>query len=509
MHIKTKKEFNMFHLMDKYEDEFKLKRILTSFYNRVSSEVNVKHFFMDLSLEKMLQDVDHYNQFILDKPDRIYTAEPSQTADSSTQIGSSSFKEICHHLVEVLKEEAIQEEDIPRFVTDVMEIVEESKAESSDRISTVYEAETLNYEHLVEILAKARTKAELDEENVLTVRVSGVQVPINIKINKKHQYLLIFGKVECKTHDQKALDEIINKANIVVIGEKTIFEEGNKISGKSHNLKVVESFDQINFESGDKFFLDISNGKNHKYKLSECSKESGESVLDSLNLALDLAKENKIDAINFGPFNKTSLKLGGNKFSDELHLMAEKLEVKNFFCEFNVVDNFWTARVTSHIPISEVPSHIKKEKIIKPIKLINEAMKLNGVKKPRVAVQALNPHAEFGTEEKDEIIPAIEEAKKLGINADGPLPCDTSFITAYKNKNHDCIVGMYHDALQSGLKAFGFDRGVTVQGGLPVPITTPAHGTAFDIAGKNEANLEPTLNSFKIALTMAENKNKA
>ena len=117
-------------------------------------------------------------------------------------------------------------------------------------------------------------------------------------------------------------------------------------------------------------------------------------------------------------------------------------------------------------------------------------------------------HAEFGNEEKDEIIPAIEEAKKLGINADGPLPCDTSFITAYKNKNHDCIVGMYHDALQSGLKAFGFDRGVTVQGGLPVPITTPAHGTAFDIAGKNEANLEPTLNSFKIALTMAENKNK-
>ena len=133
-------------------------------------------------------------------------------------------------------------------------------------------------------------------------------------------------------------------------------------------------------------------------------------------------------------------------------------------------------------------------------------MKLSGVKNPRVAVQALNPHAEFGTEEKDEIIPAIELAKSLGINADGPLPCDTSFITAFKNKNYDCIVGMYHDALQSGLKAFGFDRGVTVQGGLPVPITTPAHGTAFDIAGKNEANLEPTLNSFKIALTMAENK---
>ena len=302
-------------------------------------------------------------------------------------------------------------------------------------------------------------------------------------------------------------EEITNKANIIIIGEKNILESGNKISGITHNLNFVENFDSIDFAKDNKFFLDISEGKNYNYKLSECSKEAGESVLASLNLALDLAKENKIHAINFGPFNKTSLKLGGNKYSDELHLMAEKLEVKNFFCEFNVIDNFWTARVSSHIPIKEVPEHVKKEKIIKPIKLINEAMKLNGIKSPRVAVQALNPHAEFGTEEKEEIIPAIEEAKKLGINADGPLPCDTSFITAYKDGNHDCIVGMYHDALQSGLKAFGFDRGVTVQGGLPLPITTPAHGTAFDIAGKNVANLEPTLNSFKIALTMAENKN--
>tara|TARA_B100001250_G_scaffold296515_1_gene258065 strand:+ start:21 stop:1016 length:996 start_codon:yes stop_codon:yes gene_type:complete len=302
--------------------------------------------------------------------------------------------------------------------------------------------------------------------------------------------------------------EVTNKANIVVIGEKKILEDGNKISGNSQNLKFVNNFDEINFDEGNKFFLDISKGKNYDYKLSECSKESGESVLAALNLALELAKKNKIHAINFGPFNKTSLKLGGNEHSDELHLMAEKLDVKDFFCEFNVIDNFWTARVTSHIPIKEVHNHIKKEKIIQPIKLINEAMKLNGIKSPRVAVQALNPHAEFGTEENEEIIPAIEEAKKLGINADGPLPCDTSFITAYKNKNHDCIVGMYHDALQSGLKAFGFDRGVTVQGGLPLPITTPAHGTAFDIAGKNRANLEPTLNSFKIALTMAKNKNK-
>jgi len=297
----------------------------------------------------------------------------------------------------------------------------------------------------------------------------------------------------------------LNQANIIVIGEKNILENGNKITGNSHNLNFVEKFEEINFEKGNKFFLDISKDKNINYKLSECSAESGETVLNALNYALDLTKSNKIHAINFAPYNKTSMKLAGSKYEDELHLMADKLEVKDFFCEFNVIDNFWTARVTSHMPLKDVPNHIKKENILKPIKLINKTMKLYGIKNPRVAVQALNPHAEFGIEEKNEIIPAIEEAKKMGINADGPLPIDTSFITAFKNKKHDCIVGMYHDALQSGLKAFGFDRGVTVQGGMPIPITTPAHGTAFDIAGKNVANLEPTIQSFKIALNISNN----
>jgi len=326
--------------------------------------------------------------------------------------------------------------------------------------------------------------------------------------NKKRNIAILLGdpsgigpELVSKLLSQNELDQ----ANIIVIGEKNILENGNKITGNSHNLNFVEKFEEINFEKGNKFFLDISKGKNINYKLSECSAESGETVLNALNYALDLTKSNKIHAINFAPYNKTSMKLAGSKYEDELHLMADKLEVKDYFCEFNVVDNFWTARVTSHMPLKDVPNHIKKENILKPIKLINKTMKLNGIKNPRIAVQALNPHAEFGTEEKDEIIPAIEEAKKNGMNVDGPLPCDTSFITAFKNKNHDCIVGMYHDALQSGLKAFGFDRGVTVQGGLPIPITTPAHGTAFDIVGKNIANIKPTIESFKIALKLSEN----
>jgi 4-hydroxy-L-threonine phosphate dehydrogenase PdxA len=298
-------------------------------------------------------------------------------------------------------------------------------------------------------------------------------------------------------------ENITNEANIVIIGEKKILEEGEKITGKKINVQFVEKFEHIKFDDSTKFFLDISKGTNRVYKRSEVSAESGQSVLEALDIAMDLAKNKKIHAINFGPFNKTSLIKGGCKYNDEHDFMQNKLEVKDFCCELNVVDNFWTARVTSHIPIKEVAINITKENILKPIKLLDKTLKMSGVKNPRIAVQALNPHGEFGTEEKDEIIPAIEEAKKMGINADGPLPCDTSFITAFKNKNHDCIVGMYHDGLQCGLKAFGFDRGVTVSGGLAIPVTTPAHGTAFDITGRNTANLEPTINSFKLAFKMS------
>lgn len=297
-------------------------------------------------------------------------------------------------------------------------------------------------------------------------------------------------------------EDISNEANVVVIGEKKILEDGENTSGKKVDLKFVTDFNEVKFDDKTKFFLDISKGTNRTYKHGEVSAESGKSVLEAMDYALDLAKEKKIDAINFGPMNKTSLMMGGCQYNDEHDFMQNKLEMKEFCCEFNVVDNFWTARVTSHIPIKEVPENITKENILKPIKLLDQTLKMSGIKNPRIAVQALNPHAEFGTEEKDEIIPAIEEAKKMGINADGPLPCDTSFITAFKNKNHDCIVGMYHDALQCGLKAFGFDRGVTVSGGLTVPVTTPAHGTAFDIVGTNTANLEPTINSFKLAVKM-------
>ena len=288
---------------------------------------------------------------------------------------------------------------------------------------------------------------------------------------------------------------ILKKINIIIIGEKSIFDQHLTKQKNRKNIKFINNFDQIEFKNTNKIFFDITKRK-VRYPIGKANTKSGISVLNSIDIAVDLYNKKKIDGINFAPFNKTSLDLAGMKFKDELHYFKNKFKIKSYVCELNVLDNFWTARVTSHIPLKDVAKNITIKNIIEPIKLVNKYLKKNGLKNPKVGVQALNPHAEFGNEEKKIIIPAINKARKMKIKVFGPLPCDTSFVVAYKNKNHDCMVGMYHDALQSGLKAFGFDRGVTVQGGLTVPVTTTAHGSAFAIAGKNQANLDPILNSL-------------
>jgi len=126
---------------------------------------------------------------------------------------------------------------------------------------------------------------------------------------------------------------------------------------------------------------------------------------------------------------------------------------------------------------------------------------------PRLAVCALNPHngenGSFGRQEIDAIAPAVAVAREQGIDVEGPFPCDTIFL---KRNKYDGIVTMYHDQGQIALKLLSFEGGVTVQGGLPVVISTPAHGTAFDIAGQNLASVASTQSAFDIAVTMASRR---
>jgi 4-hydroxy-L-threonine phosphate dehydrogenase PdxA len=131
----------------------------------------------------------------------------------------------------------------------------------------------------------------------------------------------------------------------------------------------------------------------------------------------------------------------------------------------------------------------------------------SGIDAPRLGVCALNPHngenGAFGRQEIDAIRPAVEASRANGIDVQGPFPCDTIFL---KRQHFDGIVTMYHDQGQIAMKLLSFDGGVTVQGGLPLPIATPAHGTAFDIAGKNLAAVASTQNAFDLAVTMAERR---
>ena len=203
----------MFKLLEKYEDDKLLKRILKKLYDKVHSEVSMQHFFMDLALDEMLSDVDRFNKFLLDRPEKVYTDSPNQTAESANQVGFATFKEICHELVEILKEERVEEGDIPTLVTEIMEIVEESKAQASDRISTVFEVANISYDHLIETFTDAKIKAEFDEENNLCIRISGIQTPIYLRFNKKHEYLLLFGKVPLENNDPNALNKLVDVIN--------------------------------------------------------------------------------------------------------------------------------------------------------------------------------------------------------------------------------------------------------------------------------------------------------
>ena len=229
-------------------------------------------------------------------------------------------------------------------------------------------------------------------------------------------------------------------------------------------------------------------------------------MLAGLARCAALASAGEADAIVFAPLNKQALKLGGLTHPDEQHLFAELLDARGYTVELNVIDRLWTSRVTSHIPLKDVAQTITAERVTDAVRVIDRGLKQGGLARPRIGVAGLNPHAgeggTLGREEIEVIGPGIEQAKAEGVDARGPFPADTIFVAAQRGE-FDAVVTMYHDQGQIAMKLMGFDRGVTVLGGLPVPITTCAHGTAYDIVGRNAANPGPLANAFALAIQMA------
>lgn len=302
-----------------------------------------------------------------------------------------------------------------------------------------------------------------------------------------------------------AQDRLWPHCRPILIGDARVLAQGMLIAGVSFPVTIVDSVAAATWDQGVPI-LDTGDLSPDDYELGTISKISGKATGDTLVTALRLAQQGAIDGFVYAPLNKGALKYGGYQFEDEQKLFAHYLGWKEPCGEMNVLKNLWTSRVTSHIPLSEVSAHLSFDAILRAVRLADQTLKRAGFEAPRIAVAAVNPHAGegglCGREEVEVIVPAVEAAKKEGVSALGPYSADTIFINAFKG-DYDAVVTMFHDQGQIAMKLMGFQFGVTVAAGLPLAITTPAHGTAFDIVGKGAASPDATEQAVIIAARMA------
>ena len=284
------------------------------------------------------------------------------------------------------------------------------------------------------------------------------------------------------------------RADIRLIASRKVMQEGMRAAGCRLDLEPLlvpwAGLDEEGFERG------VAGAKNGRFMLA------------GLRKGVDLCRAGSADAICFAPLNKAALRAGGMDHPDELHWFTEVLGFRGTAVELNVLEGLWTSRVTSHVALSEVSALITKEKVAEMVELITGSLRRAGKAQPRIVVCGLNPHngdhGAYGREEIDVIGPGVELARSRGFAADGPFPADTVFVRATRKEGgYDGVVTMYHDQGQIAMKLMGFERGVTLHGGLPVPVATSASGSAFDIAGQGIARIEGLQHAFDLCVRMA------
>ena len=291
--------------------------------------------------------------------------------------------------------------------------------------------------------------------------------------------------------------------DIVVVGDRHVIARGEAATGISLNLERVDEPGSV---SGDGIaYLATDTISAQDIQTGEVCADCGRSCIQLLGQCLDLAQNKTIDGFMFCPMNKASLHAAKLGTEDEMQWIKKYLEFDGDCGEINALDGLWTSRVTSHVPLREVAGRIDGVSIERAIRLLVTSLKSAGIFEPKVSVCGLNPHAgdggNIGSEEIDIIAPAVQAANAAGYPCDGPWPADTIFVRASRGGT-DGIVTMYHDQGQIAMKLMGFERGVTILGGLPVKITTPAHGTAFDIAGQGVADVRATRAALSTLLAL-------
>jgi len=303
--------------------------------------------------------------------------------------------------------------------------------------------------------------------------------------------------------------EIQVVANCLVIGDKKSMRQALKIA-KIQNTEInpIKKVSEAKFRRGSIDVLDLKNVEVSRLKIGQVSKAAGKAAIAYVEKAIKLAMDGKIDGITTAPINKEAMHKAGYKFQGHTEILAARTHAKNYAMMF-VSNTLWIMLATTHIPLKDVIKHLDKKNLLRIIKLAHETLFKVREKKPKIGVAGLNPHAGeagiFGDEEIKIIKPAIDEAKKLGINVKGPISPDAIFYLANIGM-FDIVIAMYHDQGLIPLKLLSFNQSVNVTVGLPIVRTSVDHGTGFDIAGKGWANPHSLIEAIKVAAHFAKTK---
>jgi len=246
-----------------------------------------------------------------------------------------------------------------------------------------------------------------------------------------------------------------------------------------------------------------------KIELGTSSEIAGKLAFLSLEQAVEDLKKQYIDVLVTAPINKSNIQSAQFKFPGHTEYLAQKFGKKDYLM-LMVAENLRIGTVTGHIPLKDVSTSLDKDLIISKIQILNKSLIEDfGIRKPKIAVLGLNPHAGdcglLGNEEQDIILPAINSAFDNSMLVFGPFPAD-GFFGSSEFKKYDGIIAMYHDQGLIPFKTLAFDAGVNFTAGLPIIRTSPAHGTAYDIAGKDIASPDSFKEAVLLALEIYKNR---
>jgi len=304
-------------------------------------------------------------------------------------------------------------------------------------------------------------------------------------------------------HDQRMLDDITP----IVYGVSKVASYHRKVMEMNEfNFNLVRSADIANPNRPN--IVNVTE-EEVKIEIGKSTTVAGKLAFQALEKAILDLQENHLDVIVTAPINKKNIQSEEFHFPGHTEYLAEKCNCDEVLM-LMVSNNIRIGVVTTHIPLKEVSSHLTKELIIQKMRIMDRSLKRDfRIPKPKIALLGLNPHAGdnglLGKEEEDIIIPALKAAFDEGIHAFGPYAADGFFGSSSFSK-FDGILAMYHDQGMIPFKALSFESGVNFTAGLPIIRTSPAHGTAFEIAGKNEASPESMRAAIYLAADVYRNR---